>query len=225
MLTDYRLFFREFVSNFHSTGSLAPSSRWLARALVRYVPPQGPRRAVEFRRILEVGPGTGAVTRQLVSALGPTDRLDLVELNAAFVERLERRFALERPFTDVAERTRIWRRSVEEVEAEQGYDAIVSGLPFNNFEPELVRRLLSMMTGLLAPGGTLSFFQYVGVRPVKKLASRGAKRQRLVGIGRAIDEVLGPGEFRRECVVLNAPPAWVHHVRPHGVAANDDASA
>ncbi len=37
MLKDHRLFFRQFRENFHTTGSIAPSSRWLAQALASFV--------------------------------------------------------------------------------------------------------------------------------------------------------------------------------------------
>ena len=38
-----------------------------------------------------VGPGTGSVTRRIAARLGPEDRLDLVELNETFVQRLRHR--------------------------------------------------------------------------------------------------------------------------------------
>ena len=59
------------------------------------------------RRILEVGPGTGAVTRCLVNALGPQDRLDLVERNDSFVACLGRRLQTEPAFQAVADRVSV----------------------------------------------------------------------------------------------------------------------
>ena len=53
-------FFREFRRHVRNTGALVPSSRFLARALVSELhQPRGPG------RILEVGPGTGSVTREM----------------------------------------------------------------------------------------------------------------------------------------------------------------
>jgi len=208
MLNDHRLFFRQFRENFHTTGSIAPSSRWLARALARYVP--GDRSG---RRILEVGPGTGAVTRWIVPALGTHGAIDLVEMNGEFVARLRHRFASEPDFRAVNGRVRILHQAVEELPSAGGYDAIVSGLPLNNFSGELVERLLGTLVGLLAPGGTLSFFEYVAVRPAKLLVSRGSERARLREIGGHLGRLLARHEFKRECVVRNLPPAWVHHVR------------
>src|SRR5579863_8998897 len=73
-LANQRVFVQQFFRRYHTTGAILPSGRSLARALCRYVRDgQGPR------RILEVGPGTGAVTASLVGALKPDDHLTLVE--------------------------------------------------------------------------------------------------------------------------------------------------
>jgi phospholipid N-methyltransferase len=90
---------------------------------------------------------------------------------------------------------------------------IVSGLPLNNFAATDVERILAALRDLLAPGGTLSFFEYIAVRPLRTLVSGRAERDRLRGIGKALGNLLGDREIRRDAVWLNVPPAWVHHVR------------
>ena len=136
-MSELRLFFQEFRRNFHTTGAILPSGRCLAKALARFVAqPDG-----QPRRILEIGPGTGAVTQRLVSVLGPHDRLDLVELNASFVDCLRRRFESEPAFVAVADRCRVLHLPVEELPGEEKYHLIVSGLPLNNFAVEDVRRI------------------------------------------------------------------------------------
>lgn len=208
MLRDYRLFFREYLRHFHHTGAIAPSSRWLAAALARYVDRgQGPR------RVLEVGPGTGAVTREIVARLGRHDQFDLVELNERFAERLRRRFEHEPRFTAVATRARVIHGRVEELAGDPPYDVIVSGLPLNNFSVSDVEQILRTFEKLLAPGGTLSFFEYIGVRPARALVSGRAERERLRGVGRALRQTLAGGEFHREWIWPNLPPAYVHHLR------------
>jgi len=208
-LSESRLFFREFLRNFHTTGAVLPSGRFLAAALSRFVaqPAERPR------HILEVGPGTGAVTRHIIAAMSPNDRLDLVELNEAFVRRLKHRFETEPHFHAVADRARVLHCPVEELPAETRYDLIVSGLPLNNFSVALVESILATLAKLLAEGGTLSFFEYIAVRPARAMISSRADRKRLRGIGRAMHAVLDQHEIRRDAVLLNVPPAWVHHVR------------
>jgi len=104
-------------------------------------------------------------TRRIVALLKADDRLDLVELNQAFAGRLEQRFQSEPTFKRAADRARIHVCGIESFEAERPYDFIVSGLPFNNFSPAFVGRVMDAFFNFLAPGGVLSFFEYMYVGP------------------------------------------------------------
>ncbi len=206
-MAESALFFREYLRNFHYTGAVLPSGRFLAAALTRFVSQPQPR------RILEVGPGTGAVTRRIVGGMGADDQLDLVELNGTFVRQLERRFQTEPAFRVVADRARIHHCPIEELPGGESYDVIVSGLPLNNFSAADVERILAVLTDRLAPDGMLSFFEYIAVRPARALLSGRAERTRLRAIGQTMRSVLKHHEIRRDAVWLNVPPAWVHHLR------------
>jgi phospholipid N-methyltransferase len=216
-LHDYTLFFREFLRNFHTTGAILPSGRFLAKALARFVREESP----QGRRILEVGPGTGAVTVQIIAGMGEADRLDLVELNDAFVEQLRHRFEHEPAFHAVSDRARVLHSPVEDLPHDEQYDLIVSGLPLNNFAAADVERILAALTTLLAPGGTLSFFEYIAVRNARSLVSGPKERARLRGIGKAMHAVLDGGEIHRDAVLWNVLPAWVHHVRPAAFSSSN----
>jgi phosphatidylethanolamine/phosphatidyl-N-methylethanolamine N-methyltransferase len=210
-LAENALFLREYLRNFHSTGAILPSGRFLAAALARYVPNASDTHAP--RRILEVGPGTGAVTRRIIADMPRADSLDLVELNGTFVQQLRRRFDTEPAFRAVADRARILHCPVEELPHDHTYEVIVSGLPLNNFSAGVVEQILAALVSLLSPGGTLSFFEYIAVRRARALLSGQAERERLRGVGQAMRAVLDPYEIRRDAVWLNVPPAWVHHVQ------------
>src|SRR5205085_7227332 len=119
----------------------------LGRALVRFVS-AGP----SPRKILEVGPGTGAVTRVLVEALRPGDSLDIVEINGAFVEVINRRFAEEPAFVRVKEQTRVLHCPVQEVPGAVVYDFMISGVPLTNFPVPLVEDIFASYRRLLKPG-------------------------------------------------------------------------
>ncbi|MEQ8210192.1 MAG: methyltransferase domain-containing protein [Lacipirellulaceae bacterium] len=204
---DYRLFWQEFRRTFQSTGAVLPSGPALCRALAAHVPAEG------SRRILEVGPGTGVVTTKIAQQMGPADTLDIVELNERFVERLQQRMDEEEQFADVRKRVRIHQMPVQEFKTEEPFDAIVSGLPLNNFPVDLVNEILSHFERLAAENATISFFEYVGVRKAKSLFARQPERLRLAGIEKSISDICGRLRFDRQCVMANVPPAWVHHLR------------
>ena len=209
--SESRTFWREYRANFKHTGAVLPSGRSLGRALATFVR-ERPAEAAGGLKILEIGPGTGAVTRQLCAALRPADELDLCELSTAFVEVLRQRLKEERPFSDVADRVRIFHQPIEQLDVEGRYDLVVSCLPLNNFQVHEVEAILGQLPRLLRPGGTLSFFQYIGIRKLRGVVAGTADRERLAGIGRAMDAML-TGEIRRNHVWVNVPPAYVHHVR------------
>ncbi|GGU73766.1 hypothetical protein ACIG0C_08465 [Kitasatospora aureofaciens] len=81
---DRLLFLTEALRTFHDTGALAPSGPDLVDALVVSVTSR-PNRPIS---VLEVGAGTGVVTRRLARVLRPGDRLHVVEANPRFAERL-----------------------------------------------------------------------------------------------------------------------------------------
>ncbi len=211
---EIRLFWREFRTNFRTTGAVMPSGRRLSRALARFVarPADGPR------RILEVGPGTGAATRQIAAVMQPADRLDLVEVNAQFVRRLRELLRTDPRLAAAAERVRVLHSRIEDLPRAERYDLIVSGLPLNNFSVAEVDTILRGLGELARPGAVLSFFEYIAIRRMKAVAAGRAERERLGGIARLLQDLLRGREIRREAVWLNIPPAWVHHVKLEGTA-------
>ena len=209
-LADYRVFWRQFRQAYNSTGAVLPSGRGLAVALSHFV--RKGETPTSGRRILEVGPGTGAVTLQIINDMRPDDRLVLVERNEHFVSHLAERLEKISVAQAAADRISLVHAAVEDLPDDEPFDVIVSGLPLNNFEVSLVEQILTKLRRLLATGGTLSFFEYVAVRRAKALVSSNADRERLRGIARVLGEFL-EAEVRRDMVMANVPPAWVHHVQ------------
>jgi phospholipid N-methyltransferase len=223
-LSDYRVFWRQFRQAYNSTGAVLPSGRGLAFALSRFVRDGDTASAAEKngavsqsntangRRILEVGPGTGAVTAQIIDDMRLQDRLVLVERNEQFVSHLRQRLAEISAAQSLRHQISIVHAAVEELPDREPYDLIISGLPLNNFPVQSVDQILTKLSQLLAPGGTLSFFEYVAVRRAKSLVCSRMDRERLQGIARVLGSFL-QAEVRRDLVWANVPPAWVHHVR------------
>jgi phospholipid N-methyltransferase len=207
-LSDYQTFLTQFLRNYNTTGSVIPSGRALGTALCRYVGYGGTP-----QKILEAGPGTGAVTGCIIERLRRDDQLWMVELNPTFAAHLRTSFKEKPAYREAASRCHLIEGSVQQLGHEGEFDLVISGLPLNNFSSEDVQNILQAYAKLLKPGGVLSFFQYILIRPAKMFVSTGPERDRLKGVGDAIEGMLGEREFAREWVWVNVPPAWVHHIR------------
>jgi phosphatidylethanolamine/phosphatidyl-N-methylethanolamine N-methyltransferase len=197
-------FLREVVRDFRTTGAVAPSSRRLAARLCAPV-----ARAARPVSVLEVGAGTGVVTRALAGLLGADDRLDVVEVNPRFVGVLR----ADPTLSDAAARIRLLPGCVTEVALGHRYDMVVSGLPFTNFAPGEVRTILRRYVEVLAPGGCLTYFGYLGTRWARAVTGTPAERAR----HRAVEAVLADADrrygVRHSIVWSNLPPARVRELR------------
>lgn len=207
-INHYVTFFREFRRTFHTTGAILPSGQQLAKATMKPF-----LRRTNPARILEVGPGTGALTQEVVKHLRAGDVFDIVELNDRFVEVLRNRFATEPSFRQSAAQSTVHHVPVQEFVASDPYDFIMCGLPFNNLPPSLVKGIFRRFDSLLAPRGVLSFFEYLWIRRMSSLLSSRPERRRLARVGCVLSWYLERYEFRYDTVFVNFPPAIVHHLR------------
>ncbi|MEE2972998.1 MAG: methyltransferase domain-containing protein [Planctomycetota bacterium] len=205
-------FITQSIKNFRHTGAICPSGRFLAREMTRSI-----RERPGRRRVLEVGPGTGPFTRRILAELRPGDELDIVEINSAFCEQIERR--LLKPFRrrNPGITVRLHQCPIESAALGSDYDHIVCGLPFNNFEPPLVRRIFRRMLDLLDENGDLVYFEYAAVRRMKAPLAKSKVRaglRRIEAHGRSMVRRHGG---RRHLVVGNIPPAVA--IRLHRASA------
>lgn len=139
-------------------GAVVPSSRHLARAMAREVRGVGPG------TIVELGAGTGSVTRALLEAGIPKERLVVVERDPELHRLLQERFPeLTILKGDARELRRLLApRGVREAAA------VVSSLPLISM-PKLTRtRILAECFALLGDGRPLIQFTYGLVSPIDR---------------------------------------------------------
>src|SRR5271169_793296 len=86
-LSDEAHFLKSLLQSPRLTGALAPSGRALAKAMAAAVgaPPSG--------LVVELGPGTGPVTRAMIERGVARERLVLIEHDGQFCRLLAQRFA------------------------------------------------------------------------------------------------------------------------------------
>ena len=210
MLKDLTLFFSQFTENFTMTGAIAPSSPLLGKAITDPLSLR-PSRPIQ---VLEVGPGTGAFTRQIVKHLRSGDRLEIYELNTRFCEHLRQNLPWEW-FQSKGIQCRLHNADVRDIGRDLQYDYVVCGLPFNNFEPELVSEILTVLIDRLATNGVFSYFEYNLSHEFKSRFLKSKDRQRMLHVGKIVRSFIEQHQFGYRQVWLNLPPARARYCQKH----------
>lgn len=141
-------YLRRFVASPAQIGSVAPSSPFLTRAMLR---------GVDWSRVgtvVELGAGTGVFTAAIETARHADSRFLVFEKEAGLRSALQRRFPLAELHSDATELCGMLSGD------DSGADCVISGLPFANFRPALRRSLLGDIHAVLRPGGVFIAFQY-----------------------------------------------------------------
>ncbi|SON58356.1 16S ribosomal RNA methyltransferase KsgA/Dim1 family protein [Hartmannibacter diazotrophicus] len=149
-------FIRSWMEKPLTTGAVSPSGRFLARAMASRVDVSldGP--------VIELGPGTGPVTRALLGHGIAPERIHAVEYNPAFANLLKTRFSAISVI--VGDAYGLEKTLQDRVDGP--FSAIVSSLPlFTRPAPDR-RRLMEQAMRLLKPGAPFIQFSYALVPPL-----------------------------------------------------------
>ena len=198
---DYGLFLSESLRSFSVTASLFPSSRFLATALLR---------AIDFSAaqvVVELGIGTGAITREILRRLHPGAVLLGVDLNPAFVSHVRRSIQDSRfiPVLGQAERlgALMSRHGIARA------DAIVSSLGLTAMQPAQRLAVLKQASAHLTRDGVMTQYQYLHAGGTPNWTSS-------LGLLRFAEKEFLKAHFRHvasERVIWNLPPARVFTCR------------
>lgn len=148
-MTDIFLFLKRFLSAPGRIGSIVPSSRFLSRTITREVP------WAEARVIVELGPGTGVFTREILRLKRPDTAFLVIERDPQFQQKLQERF----PGLLLRSEAVQLKHYLQELDLGSP-DVIISGLPFAVFPPDLREAILDQVEEALAPDGLFITFQY-----------------------------------------------------------------
>ncbi|MDR3488526.1 MAG: rRNA adenine N-6-methyltransferase family protein [Bradyrhizobium sp.] len=157
-LDDEVRFLRSWIEKPLHMGAVMPSGRVLARTMAQYVDikSSGP--------VVELGPGTGAITNALIEHGVDQKRLVLVEYNPGFCALLRDRYPHAKVVQGDAYKLRDSLWDVLNVPA----SAVVSGLPLVT-KPMLTRlKLIRDAFLALAPGAPFVQFTYSVAPPIPK---------------------------------------------------------
>lgn len=180
-------------------GSVAPSGHALAATMAAAVTVDAGAGG-GAGMVVELGPGTGSVTRALLQAgVAPRD-LVAIESNGAFADMLRARFSDIRVLTGDA-------RELGSLLRDAGVGpvgAIVSSLPLLSIGADARRAILAGIAAALPADGVLVQYTYGPAAPVP----------------RALAAELGLAGARARWVLANVPPAAVWRYRRRDAASS-----
>jgi len=187
-------FFLQWLRRPGQVGAIAPSGHALASALAAKIDSEAPG------AVVELGPGTGSVTRALLEAGVPAGQLIAIERNDVFCHRLRERFPGVRILPGEAD-------ALQQLLDDAGIGevkAVVSSLPLLNIAAAYRREVISQIGMILGEGGMLVQYTYGPAAPVS----------------RALGEELGLVGERTSWILANLPPAAVWCYRRSGPASS-----
>ena len=172
-------FISQFLRNPKEIGAILPSSPMLGKTMAGFVPDY------EDRFVVELGPGTGPITKALVKIGLHEENLICLEQSDKMVKHLHRRFSnLNIIQGDACELSTLLKEKSGHV------NAIVSSLPLKSIPDDIVNLIIDQMHKSLSENGIVIQFTY-DLRP---------RRSPLLEKFKRIDSKL---------VLGNVPPARV----------------
>lgn len=163
-------------------GSVLPSSRFLSKKML------APIAFDKTKVIIELGPGTGVFTKELVAKMPAHTQLVVIELNDVFYQDLQKKFKAPNIHLVHGSAASI-SQTLQQLHLPKA-DYILSSLPLSNFPAALRASILEEVQNNLQPDGKLIQFQYS--RGLQKLYGSYFKRVKI------------------DYTALNLPPAFIY---------------
>ena len=178
-------FFTEFLRNPRQNASIVPSAQAACEKMFEGLD----MGAMQY--VVELGPGTGCFTRELMAQLPSSAQVLMLEINPTFCPRLEQEYG---------HRFHVRQESahrMDELVAELGWpriDLVVSGLPYT-LPDVVIDPLFESLKRRTREGTTYRFFTYVP--PLMK------RKYEPSGFDLTLEHV----------VVKNVPPMWIYSAK------------
>lgn len=210
MIRENLIFLREFLLEFKTTGACFPTSKWAAQALI--TPLRKSNR--NPMRILELGPGTGAVTIPLIREMQPGDSLTICEINPRFMKLLKDTLNREEAFQRNSHQIEFFEGAAQDIVASQPYDVIVCALPFLNFDLETVQQIFARLRELSTPETLMTYYEYIGARKFNQTIGAQSRKDRVTKVNGFLRESGAVRSVDCTKVWLNLFPISIYTVKP-----------
>ena len=144
-----KLFFMQALLNFKQTGALCASSKYLAKRMISSL-----FLVKKTKRIVELGPGNGHITKKILNSIGCNCELMVFELNSTFCNELrkindDRLIIINDCATNILKYTDFG-----------SVDFVISSLPLAQIDNETKSVLLKEINKVLLNNGEFIQYQY-----------------------------------------------------------------
>jgi phosphatidylethanolamine/phosphatidyl-N-methylethanolamine N-methyltransferase len=193
----FKTFAAEALADYKTTGAVAPSSRYLARAML------APLTLEPGCVVVELGAGTGVMTQALLDKLPAQSALLAFEINGRFHDYLKKKFS--------DPRLVLLKRGAEHLQEElqaRGYErvaGVVSSLALGFFSDPDRRALLESFLPYMDENSVFTQYQYIQGMELN------GKRLRRFSVRPLLREYFGSVQCKT--IWRNIPPAFVFACR------------
>lgn len=179
-----------FIRNINKTGAIACCSEDVANVLT------GTANLAASKTVVELGSGTGAITKMLVERLPKDATFFALELNGQFVEETKKLLPGVLIYNDTAENVKHYLN----LHGKATCDCVISTLPWTLFDKELQTRILDAIWDVLPEGGEFLTVAYT----FAPLLPAGKRFKKLI-------KTKFSNVNRTKPIWKNLPPVYVYH--------------
>ncbi len=156
----FDIFINQSFKKFLKTGAFFPSSKFLARRMTKNI---------NCKSVLELGPGTGVFTKEILKKLPKDGILISIESNETFSEYLKKEINDSRFILFTGDALLMKKYLLEE--GIENVDCVISGLPLGHFNKDLKDKILNESKSILKDNGEFVQFEYflAGIRSIKSI--------------------------------------------------------
>lgn len=158
------ILFKRFLAKPLQVAYIFPSSQTLVRKVASKCDFSQPR------VIVELGPGEGVHTREIISRMHPDSRLFLIEIDPVLAEHLREQFASDKRVEVITTDAALLKEELNQ-RGVAHCDYVISGIPFSMFDIPTKRRILNAVYEALAPSPLSAFIIYQCTHELKRHAT------------------------------------------------------
>lgn len=162
-LEETEYFLRAAVRNFHEVGTVFPTSKWVAKTMCK--PLFQALNRGEHPTVIEIGAGTGSVTRFLYGVADKLSRLVICECNPFYCRYL--RELLRKEYSNQADRVQFFDGKIQDFNSTSKFDFIISTIPLLCMDRPQILQIFKKLNDISHENTVMTHVEHVGARQFK----------------------------------------------------------